>query len=97
MKNRGRAYAIKSKYNISWQEYLELYEQQQGCCAICGRHESELKLKRNLDIDHNHKTNKVRGLLCNKCNMGLGCFQDNTEVVLNAAAYLYDNKDGGVE
>jgi len=62
--NRGRA--IKYLYGITPNDYNQLFQQQNGCCAICGKHQS--KLKRRLDVDHDHKTDKVRGLLCNYCN-----------------------------
>jgi len=48
---------------------------------ICGSQEK-------LVVDHNHNTNKVRGLLCNHCNRGLGHFRDNTETLLKAIDYL---------
>ena len=62
--NHGRA--MKYLYGITSDNYNQLFQQQKGHCAICGKHQS--KLKRRLDIDHNHKTGKVRGLLCNYCN-----------------------------
>ena len=44
----------------------------------------------NPHIDHNHKTNKIRGILCGNCNMGLGHFKDNLDVLKNAIKYLED-------
>jgi len=60
----------RCKYNTTIEEYNKLFEQQRGCCAICGRHRSEFK--RHFDIDHNHKTRKVRGLVCAGCNRYIG-------------------------
>jgi hypothetical protein len=59
-------------------KYLELYDSK---CAICGTREK-------LVVDHDHQTNYVRGLLCNRCNLGLGCFQDRTVLFENAIRYL---------
>lgn len=58
------------RYNISNKEYNELFEKQTGCCLICDRHQNNFKIR--LAVDHNHKTGKVRGLLCSKCNTTLG-------------------------
>jgi len=63
-----------------------LYQNQQGCCNICRRHQSELKTA--LCVDHDHKTNLVRGLLCQACNKGIGLFNDDTNLCARAADYL---------
>ncbi len=62
--NRERA--MKYLYGLNAVEYNRLFAIQSGRCAICGKHQSELK--RRLDVDHDHETGKVRGLLCNYCN-----------------------------
>ncbi len=61
---------IAGKYKMSKEQYNNLYSKQKGQCAICGIHQSELE--RRLDIDHNHKTEEVRGLLCMHCNLLVG-------------------------
>lgn len=66
--------------------YDFLYQQQEGCCAICGKH--ALELKRSLAADHCHDSKKIRGLLCGSCNQGLGYFKDNQTLLLEAIAYL---------
>ena len=66
--------------------YKKLLIQQKNKCAICGKHKSLQKC--NLNIDHNHKTGKVRGLLCNSCNLGLGSFQDSSILLNRAAKYI---------
>ena len=70
------------------QEYLskydELLKRQDGKCAICGR----IPSKRHFAIDHNHKTDVVRGLLCHSCNVGLGHFRDSVELLEAAKVYL---------
>ncbi len=86
------AYHIRISYGITVEEYDALYELQGGRCVICGRHQS--KLKRALCVDHNHATGQVRGLLCIRCNSGIGHFQDNSSLVRFAADYL-DNYQKG--
>lgn len=55
---------------------------QNGCCAICGT------VPRRLVVDHCHSTNMVRALLCDRCNRGIGSFEDNGELLRAAAAYV---------
>jgi len=81
-----RKYHLKNKYNITLEDYNSLFVKQNGCCLICGKHQSELKYK--LAVDHNHKTGEVRGLLCNHCNAGLGNFNDDKKLLLKASEYL---------
>lgn len=76
--------------DFTQEDYEELFAQQQGNCAICGKHQN--KLKRILSLDHNHKTGQVRGLLCRGCNLGIGCFEENQESLINAITYLRLNK-----
>lgn len=59
-------------------------------CSICGLHEHEHHQK--LAVDHCHKTNKIRGLLCSNCNQGLGKFQDDVNLLEKAKEYLLDNR-----
>jgi len=77
---------LLNNYGITIEEYNELFIKQGGRCAICGRHQSELR--KHLFVDHEHTTGAVRGLLCNKCNFGIGYFQDNDQLLLEAAKYL---------
>ena len=77
---------IKRLYGITIEEYNELKEKQNNKCAICGTDEKNLIKK--LAVDHCHTTGKVRGLLCRKCNSGIGFLQDDIEVLTNAIKYL---------
>jgi hypothetical protein len=78
---------LKSKYNMSLEEYDELAHQQRGRCAICNHQVAGL-----LYVDHNHATGEVRGLLCNGCNTGLGHFGDDASNLMRAIGYLLDNQ-----
>ncbi len=68
-KLRQRGYALKRKYGITVEQYEELKARQNGCCALCDRHESEFKT--NLAVDHDHVSLRIRGLLCTSCNYRL--------------------------
>ena len=88
--NREKAnrYNVKSKlklrYNISTNEYDAMIVKQNNLCAICNQSQK----RRNLAVDHCHKTNKVRGLLCDKCNLALGLINENLNVVDAIKSYL---------
>jgi len=79
----------KHKYGLTVEEYNSILKRQDGCCAICksvtsfGPYGSQ-----RLAIDHCHKTDNVRGLLCNRCNRALGLLQDDITVLLSAIKYL---------
>lgn len=80
---------LKYKYGLSLERYNQMFEEQNGCCAICsykfGQKASDCY------VDHCHSTKKVRGLLCQHCNMALGGFRDKTESLEKAIAYLERN------
>lgn len=82
---------LKHRYGITAAEYDALHDSQGGCCAICGKHaeagNSPSHWKNKLAVDHCHDTGKVRGLLCNDCNAGIGHL-GNESVALSAARYL---------
>jgi hypothetical protein len=77
---------IRVKYNLSLEEYNNMFAIQRGCCAICGTHQSEMKIR--LSVDHDHTTGKIRSLLCKSCNIGLGEFKDRVELLKKAISYL---------
>lgn len=73
-------------YPLIQSEYILLYSRQKGKCAICNI--SIEKDNRSTHVDHDHKTGKVRGILCAPCNYGLGCFRDNSSFLKKAIDYL---------
>lgn len=73
-------------FGIRFEEYKSIYDFQNGCCAVCERHSSEFS--RALDVDHNHTTGEIRGLLCNLCNTGIGKFKDNVDLLEKCIKYL---------
>ncbi len=84
LKKYKREYCFKTKYNLTLDEHLSLYIRQNGCCAICKKATPLDKIQ----VDHNHKTNRVRGLLCRNCNLILGHAKDNMQILSNAVAYI---------
>lgn len=76
-----REFHLKTKYGLSQEEYAIMVERQGNGCAICG---STVKL----NVDHDHATGKIRGLLCHGCNVSLGHFRDDTMVLKRAIEYL---------
>ena len=72
---------LKYKYNITIYDYKTMLLAQNNKCAICSETDK-------LCVDHCHKTGKVRGLLCKKCNSGLGYFKDSIEFMSKAIEYL---------
>ena len=78
------------RYGITSADYYRMLEEQNGGCAICGLPEQSTYFKR-LSVDHDHDTNKVRGLLCSECNFGLGKFKDDIDLLIKASKYLKNN------
>lgn len=65
-KIRAKDLYLRRKYGITLAVYNEMLKDQNNNCALCGKHKS--KFKKSLAVDHNHKTGKVRGLVCFHCN-----------------------------
>lgn len=84
--DKRRTAELNRAHGIILEEYDEMLLEQNGCCAICGIHYTSLK--KRLGVDHDHNSGIIRGLLCNKCNIGLGMFKDNIESLMNAIKYL---------
>jgi hypothetical protein len=68
---------LKYEYGITLDQYNKMFETQEGKCAICQRHQNELT--RTLCVDHDHKTNKVRALLCVTCNTDVSVIENRLE------------------
>ena len=78
-----RRHHIKHLYGLTEVRYQEMFEAQDGRCAICGRSEDV-----RLAVDHDAKTGEVRGLLCKACNLGIGSLDHDPERLRLAAEYL---------
>jgi hypothetical protein len=82
---------MKNRYGLTMERYKEMLAAQSFACAICGAEASSDRNKGGsyLHVDHDHNTNQVRGLLCHKCNVGIGMLEDNPEFLAAAITYLY--------
>lgn len=80
---------LRRKYGLTLADYEEMLAGQGGVCAICGTDDPGGRHGR-FNIDHDHASGEVRGLLCTSCNHGLGKFQDSPDLLEEAAAYLRD-------
>ena len=81
---------FRKKFGIGIEDYQTKLEDQNGVCAICSKPESGTRngVTRWLCVDHNHNTNKVRGLLCTNCNVAVGMMYENRDIMRSAIAYL---------
>lgn len=77
---------VEKLYGISAEKYQEMLTNQKTKCAICERH--QLQFRRRLSVDHCHETGKVRGLLCDNCNHGIGLFYEKIDRLKKAIKYL---------
>jgi Recombination endonuclease VII len=77
--------AVEHRYGLGPGEYEALLAQQNGACAICKKLPAG---KKRLAVDHDHTDKRVRGLLCNNCNNGLGRFKDDSTIIESALRYV---------
>lgn len=81
----NRIIDLKRKYGLTLREYEIMNDSQNGYCAICGK---KNKTGWNLAVDHNHKTGKIRGLLCSACNLVVGASQEDIIILEQTIDYL---------
>ena len=88
---RKNAHYLRN-FGITLDEYNQMFADQEGCCGICGKHQTEINT--TLAVDHVHGSDPIhiRGLLCGSCNTALGKLGDNKEVLLKALKYLEDTE-----
>ena len=84
---KSRDTHLKKSYNLSLISFNEIFKKQNYKCAICGTETNQAKNK-SFHVDHCHKEKKVRGILCNKCNTGIGFLNHDVNVLQNAINYL---------
>lgn len=90
-----KEYGLKVKYGMDLKQYAKMLYDQKEVCAICEQKETrQLKGKlQSLAVDHDHRTGKVRGLLCCSCNRAIGMFRESLQVIKRAVLYMERNKD----
>ena len=85
----SQKYNMQYNHRLSWEEFEELVDEQEGKCAICnvelilGGHKNE-----STCVDHDHKTGAIRGILCRLCNRGIGLLKDDINILREAANYI---------
>lgn len=85
-KLRAKNNSLMCSYNITLDDYNKMLNEQNEKCAICEIHKDNLK--KSLCVDHCHNTSKVRGLLCDKCNVTLGNIKDSIYLLEKCIKYL---------
>lgn len=75
---------LKRRYGLSVEQYMAMLKRQKGLCAICQKPYST----KRLHVDHCHRNGHVRGLLCARCNLGIGYFADSPRLLKRAAGYV---------
>lgn len=83
-KSKQQNNKLKCRYGITYDDYNRMYEQQKGCCKLCGTD------KKRLVIEHNHRNGQVRGLTCDRCNLTLAVLEDRDyDFIDRIHTYLY--------
>lgn len=85
---------LKRDHGITLEEFNKMKEEQNNVCYICGQPETKKNREKikELAVDHNHKTGKIRKLLCYNCNVGLGYSKENPYILINMVKYLLKYK-----
>jgi hypothetical protein len=87
---------FKRRYGLSYEQYDAMLAAQRGLCLICKKPETSLNQHthepRLLSVDHCHETGKVRGLLCKRCNTGIGAFEEDPDLMKAAIRYVRRHK-----
>lgn len=86
-RNRGRNNWLQKEYGISEDEFENLLKSQNGRCAICGT-DSPGGSRKMWNVDHDHKSGNVRGLLCWNCNSAIGLLKDDCNIIMAAARHV---------
>lgn len=84
-RDKSRDYHLKKLYGMSSTDYIVMLQKQNGQCAICFQFPND---KKPLAVDHCHKTGKIRGLLCTRCNLSIGALNDDPLLLESAIKYL---------
>jgi hypothetical protein len=85
--SRSYTRMVKKRYGLSWEEYKERISRAKGLCELCGKPFNKPHL------DHCHDSKRIRGVLCHQCNVGIGMFMDDPDILAKAVAYLKTERD----
>ena len=90
---RAKGYDLKRKYGIDYADFEKLVAAQNGLCAICQNQETACQpgelMARDLAVDHCHRTNRVRGLVCSSCNLLIGKYEANPTLLERLVEYMH--------
>lgn len=95
---KSTEYNFKRLYGISYKDYKKMEKKQNHRCGICGMKleqtnpNNQYNNNKHFSVDHNHKTGKIRGLLCRNCNSGIGWMRENPYILIKTIKYLKSNK-----
>jgi DNA repair exonuclease SbcCD ATPase subunit len=82
---------LRANYGLTYDSYIQMLAEQNGKCKICGRSDSGHVNSKWLAVDHDHATGKIRGLLCQPCNRGIGLLRDCPDTLAAAIIYLKES------
>ena len=88
VKVQYKRHDLKRAFGLTLEEFLQKVNKQNGVCAICGCKNFRGNRIKHLVVDHNHQTGKMRALLCDSCNRGMGLLKDDVIILQRAVAYL---------
>ncbi len=88
IRRADRARNYRRKYGITIDDYDRMFQEQNGCCALCGRKDAGTNRLAHFAVDHCHETGKIRGLLCYPCNVALGTLGDSPQSIEKVLTYL---------
>jgi len=97
LKEQSRRNGLYVSHGIREEDYRDLLSKQDGRCAICGADRPGVDTNSSrvhLYVDHDHSTGEIRGLLCSRCNFGIGYFRDDPGLLLKATEYLRNSRTG---
>lgn len=91
---KNRASNLRRQYGLTPEQHDEMFAAQDGRCALCGEaaDPNGVRAASRLHVDHDHETGKVRALLCNHCNRGIGAFRDDPELMQRASLYVFRHR-----
>ena len=93
-------YRLRSQFGITYEDYCQMEQRQNSRCACCRQPETVISKQagrtRRLHVDHDHKTGKVRGLLCTRCNMAIGFLKDDPKRARLVVIYLEQSRIAGI-
>lgn len=89
---RTRKHKLKALYGITPEDFDAMISEQHNSCAICN---TTFSSRKSAHVDHNHLTGRVRGVLCTRCNMGIGYFREDVKSLTKAIQYLENSESTG--